>query len=179
MWSLSSQSIGASVGSTENTASSIVACCTVFIELLPDNALIKSATVFFLPRSISSLSDQFFQLLNCPTNKGSNNILTITLRIVVKVRRLTRHHIIANCVHYTVLDCILSTVSFTRASGAVRTWTQIFSQPGNVHVIKTGWHIIKCRKFLVSLSKYTKPSADIQKFPLLRSPSQKFSFLIW
>jgi hypothetical protein len=40
-WSLSSQPIGASVGSTENTAYSIVACWTVFIELLSGNALIK------------------------------------------------------------------------------------------------------------------------------------------
>jgi hypothetical protein len=31
----------------ENTASSIFACWTVFKELLPGNALIKSVTVFF------------------------------------------------------------------------------------------------------------------------------------
>jgi hypothetical protein len=30
----------------ENTASSIVACWTVFTELLPGNALIKSVTIF-------------------------------------------------------------------------------------------------------------------------------------
>jgi hypothetical protein len=36
---------GESVGSTENTASSIVACFTVFSELLPGNALIKSVTI--------------------------------------------------------------------------------------------------------------------------------------
>jgi hypothetical protein len=44
-WSLSNQSIGASVGSIENTASSIVACWTVFTELLPGNVLIKSVTI--------------------------------------------------------------------------------------------------------------------------------------
>jgi hypothetical protein len=31
----------------ENTASSIVACWTVFTELLPGNALIKSVTIFY------------------------------------------------------------------------------------------------------------------------------------
>jgi hypothetical protein len=40
----------------ENTASSIVACWTVFIELLPGNALIKSITVFRL----ADLSVQVF-----------------------------------------------------------------------------------------------------------------------
>jgi hypothetical protein len=37
--------IGASVGSTENTAFCIVACWTVFTELLPGNAMIKFVTV--------------------------------------------------------------------------------------------------------------------------------------
>jgi hypothetical protein len=37
-----------SAGDIENTASSIVACCTVFTELLPGNSLIKSVTVYFL-----------------------------------------------------------------------------------------------------------------------------------
>jgi hypothetical protein len=32
---------------TENTVSSIVACWTVFRELLPGNALIKSITLYF------------------------------------------------------------------------------------------------------------------------------------
>jgi hypothetical protein len=45
MWSLSSQSIGVSVRSTENTVSSIVACWAMFIELLPGNT-IKSVTIF-------------------------------------------------------------------------------------------------------------------------------------
>jgi hypothetical protein len=45
-WSPSSQSTGALVGSTENTPSSIVACWTVFTELLPGNTLIKSLTIF-------------------------------------------------------------------------------------------------------------------------------------
>jgi hypothetical protein len=44
-WSLSNQYTGASVGSTEDTTSSIVACWTVFTELLPGNALIKSVTI--------------------------------------------------------------------------------------------------------------------------------------
>jgi hypothetical protein len=46
MWSLSSQCIGASVGSTKNTASSTVAYWIVF-ELLPGNASIKSVTKLF------------------------------------------------------------------------------------------------------------------------------------
>jgi hypothetical protein len=33
---------------TENTASSIVVCWTVFTELLPGNALIKSVTISFI-----------------------------------------------------------------------------------------------------------------------------------
>jgi hypothetical protein len=37
-----------SVVSTENTASSIVACWAVFTELLPGNALIKSVTLLSL-----------------------------------------------------------------------------------------------------------------------------------
>jgi hypothetical protein len=41
-WSLSSQSIGVSVGSAENTASSTVAWWTMFTELLPGNSSIKS-----------------------------------------------------------------------------------------------------------------------------------------
>jgi hypothetical protein len=32
---------------TDNTASSIVACRTVFTEMLPGNALIKSVTIFY------------------------------------------------------------------------------------------------------------------------------------
>jgi hypothetical protein len=32
---------------TENTASSIVSCWTVFTEILPDNALIKSITISY------------------------------------------------------------------------------------------------------------------------------------
>jgi hypothetical protein len=40
-------STGASVGSIENTASSIVLCWTTFTELLPGNALIKSVTMYF------------------------------------------------------------------------------------------------------------------------------------
>jgi hypothetical protein len=40
------QSIGSSVGSTENTASSIVPCWTVFTELLSGNTLIKPVTIF-------------------------------------------------------------------------------------------------------------------------------------
>jgi hypothetical protein len=43
-WSLSSQFICSLVESTENTASSIVACWTVFTELLPGNAMMKSVT---------------------------------------------------------------------------------------------------------------------------------------
>jgi hypothetical protein len=39
MWLLSSQSIGTSVRSTEKTASSIVACWTMFTEVLPGNAV--------------------------------------------------------------------------------------------------------------------------------------------
>jgi hypothetical protein len=33
---------------TENTASSVVACWTVFAELLPGNALIKSVTIYLV-----------------------------------------------------------------------------------------------------------------------------------
>jgi hypothetical protein len=33
---------------TDNTASSIVACWTVFTELLPGNALIKSVTILYV-----------------------------------------------------------------------------------------------------------------------------------
>jgi hypothetical protein len=43
-WSVSSAGRGAD--DIENTASPIVACCTVCIELLPGNALIKSVTKF-------------------------------------------------------------------------------------------------------------------------------------
>jgi ABC-type antimicrobial peptide transport system permease subunit len=49
---------GALVGSTENTVYSIVACWTVFTELLPGNALIKSFiicnkfTAYDIPRFI-------------------------------------------------------------------------------------------------------------------------------
>jgi hypothetical protein len=34
------------IADTENTVSSIVACCTVFTELLPGNSLFKSVTIF-------------------------------------------------------------------------------------------------------------------------------------
>jgi hypothetical protein len=44
-WSLSNLSIGASLGSAENTASTIVACWAVFSELLPGNTLIKFVTL--------------------------------------------------------------------------------------------------------------------------------------
>jgi hypothetical protein len=44
-WSLSSQSIGASVVSTKKAAPSIVACWTEFTELLPGNASIKSIII--------------------------------------------------------------------------------------------------------------------------------------
>jgi hypothetical protein len=50
-WSLSSQSIGASVGTAENTASSVVACWTVFTELLPGNMLIKSVALLIYQRN--------------------------------------------------------------------------------------------------------------------------------
>jgi hypothetical protein len=40
-----SKAIGVSIESTENEASSTVACLIVYTELLPGNALIKSVTV--------------------------------------------------------------------------------------------------------------------------------------
>jgi hypothetical protein len=46
---LSNQFTGASVGSTENTASSIV-CGIVFTELFPGNVLIKSVTILLYNR---------------------------------------------------------------------------------------------------------------------------------
>jgi hypothetical protein len=39
---------------TENTASSVVACRTVFTELLPGNALIKSVTLYMNEMCINS-----------------------------------------------------------------------------------------------------------------------------
>jgi hypothetical protein len=39
---------------TENTTSSTVACLAVFTELLPDNTLIKSVTIFTEQKNVSN-----------------------------------------------------------------------------------------------------------------------------
>jgi hypothetical protein len=49
----------------ENTASSIVACWTVFTELLPGNALLKSVTILIAVSVVSLLCKILHQSENC------------------------------------------------------------------------------------------------------------------
>jgi hypothetical protein len=59
---LSVSSIGRGADDIENTASSNVACWTVFTELLPGNVLIKSVTTLRPKKNVGN--DQYMKLHN-------------------------------------------------------------------------------------------------------------------